>query len=69
MTTAIVAIVSALAALILALTVLFGVVVLGIRREPTDAELRRMAPSLTSQAVRRLLGVYARRPEPSSEGR
>ena len=64
--TAIVAIVSALAALILA--VLLGVVVLGIRREPTDTELGHRASSRTSQAVRRLLGVYVRRPDKGTEG-
>jgi hypothetical protein len=65
--TAIVAIVSAIAGLIFILAVLFGVV-LGIRREPTDAELRHKAPSRTSQAVRRLLGVYVRRPDKKPEG-
>jgi hypothetical protein len=67
MMTAIVAIVSTLAVLLI-LAILLGVVVLGIRQEPTDAELRRKAPGRTSHAVRRLLGVYVRRPDEEAEG-
>lgn len=67
MMTAIVAIVSALAVLVLILAILLGVVVLGIRQEPTNAELRHRAPSRTSEAVRRLLGVHVRRPEDADD--
>lgn len=68
MMTLIVTIVSAIAVLMLILAILLGVVVLGIRREPADTELRPKAPSLTSHIVRRLLGVYVRRPDDETEG-
>lgn len=63
MITAIAAIVSALAVLILMLTILLTVVVVGIRRESPHAELSHRAPSRISYVVRRLLGVYVRRSE------
>jgi hypothetical protein len=65
--TVIVAIISALAVLILA--VLLGVVALGIHREPADTELRRKAPSRTAHAARRLVGVYVRRPDEEAKGK
>jgi len=61
MITAIAAIVSALAVLILMLTMLLTVVVVGIRRESPHTELSQRAPSRISYVVRRLLGVYVRR--------
>jgi hypothetical protein len=61
--TAIVTVVSILGGLVLILTVLFGIVVFGIRHEPTDTELSRKAPSLASYLARRLLGVGVRRPD------
>jgi hypothetical protein len=67
MMTTIVAIVTALAAFILILAILLGAVVLGIHREPADAELRHRAPSRTSHVARRLLGVYVRRPDDQDE--
>jgi uncharacterized membrane protein YdfJ with MMPL/SSD domain len=69
MMTVILATVSALAVLVLILAILLVLVVLGIRQEPTDTELRHKAPSRTSQAVRRLLGVYVRRPDEEAEGK
>jgi hypothetical protein len=63
----IVATVSALAALILILAATLGVVVLGIRREPANVELRDRAPSITSYLTRRLLGVYVCRPDDAEE--
>jgi hypothetical protein len=69
MITAIAVIISALAALTLILVTLLVVVTLGIRREPADVELKPRAPGLTSHAVRRLLGVYVRRPDQSGQQR
>jgi hypothetical protein len=43
---------------------LLAVVVVAIRQEPRDAEMSNMAPSLIAVMVRRLLGVYLRRPTP-----
>lgn len=41
---------------------LLVIVVIGIRQEPPMEELREHAPSLTAVLVRRLLGVYVRKP-------
>jgi hypothetical protein len=49
------------AAVVLVL-VLLVVVVIAIRQEPRDTELDNVAPSLIALMVRRLLGVYLRRP-------
>ena len=48
------------------LTVLLLIVfvVVAIRQEPRDAEMSDVAPSLIAVLVRRLLGVYLRRPAP-----
>ena len=61
--TIIVATGSALAAFALTLTILLSVIVIGIRREPADAELSRKAPSFASYIARRCLGVHVRRPD------
>jgi hypothetical protein len=42
--------------------VLLVVVVIGMRQESSADELRRQAPSIMAALVRRLLGVYVRRP-------
>jgi hypothetical protein len=59
---------AALFVIIFAVTVLIlillAIVVAAIRQEPRDAEMRKVAPSLTAVVVRRLLGVYLRRPTP-----
>jgi cation transporter-like permease len=49
------------AAVVLILTML-AVVVVAIRQEPRDREISNLAPSLIAVIVRRLLGVYVRRP-------
>ena len=45
------------------LVLLFLIVVIGIRQEPPMEELSEQAPSLTTVFVRRLLGVYVRKPD------
>ncbi len=61
MLTVVILIVSAAAVLVL---VLLGVVVVAIRQEPRDVEMSEVAPSLVAVIVRRMLGVYLRRPTP-----
>ena len=48
---------------------LLVIVVVAIRQEPRDAEMSDVAPSLIAVLVRRLLGVYLRRPAPPAESR
>jgi hypothetical protein len=64
MFTALIMVVIAAAALVL---ILLAVVVVAIRQEPRDTELDKMAPSLIAVIVRRLLGVYLRRPTPPAD--
>jgi len=47
--------------------VLLGVVVVAIRQEPRDMEMSDVAPSLVAVVVRRMLGVYLRRPTPPAD--
>ena len=47
--------------------VLLAVVVVAIRQEPRETEMRTVAPSLIAMVVRRLLGVYLRRPPPPAD--
>jgi hypothetical protein len=47
--------------------ILLAVVVVAIKQEPRDAELNNVAPSLIAVRVRRLLGVYVRRPIPPAD--
>ena len=53
--------------LIGSVTVLFAlllaIVVIGVRHEPQTEELSEQAPSLIAALVRRLLGVYVRKPD------
>ena len=42
--------------------VLLAVVVVAVRQEPRDTEMSKVAPSVIAAMVRRLLGVYVRRP-------
>ena len=49
-------------AMMLVLVVL-AVVVVGIRQEPSAKELSSRAPSVLTAWVRRLLGVYVRKPD------
>ena len=65
MLTAVILIVSVAFALVLILLV---VVVVAIRQEPRDMEMSDVAPSLIAVVVRRMLGVYLRRPTPPADG-
>lgn len=56
---------AAAAACVVTVTVLV-VVVVAIRQEPRDMELSNVAPSRVAIRVRRLLGVYMRRPNLSA---
>jgi hypothetical protein len=49
--------------------ILLAIVVVAIRQEPRDAEMSHVAPSLIAVMVRRLLGVYLRRPTPPADSR
>ena len=64
MLTALILVVFAAAALVL---ILLAVVVVAIRQEPRDTEMSNVAPSLIAVMVRRLLGVYLRRPTPPAD--
>jgi len=64
MLTAVVLIVSVVGALVLVVLV---VVVVAIRQEPRDMEMSDMAPNLIAVVVRRMLGVYLRRPAPPAD--
>jgi hypothetical protein len=48
---------------IILVVLLLVIVVIGIRQEPLTEELSEQAPSLTTAFVRRLLGVYVRKPD------
>jgi hypothetical protein len=45
--------------------VMLAAVVVGTRQESSAHELTRQAPNLIARLVRRLLGVYVRRPDPT----
>ncbi len=64
MLTALILVVFAAVALVLIMLV---IVVFAIRQEPRGTELSNMAPSLIAVMVRRLLGVYVRRPTPPAD--
>jgi len=64
MITTVILIVSVAVALVLILLV---VVVVAIRQEPRDMEMSNVAPSLIAVVVRRMLGVYLRRPTPPAD--
>jgi hypothetical protein len=64
MLTVVILIVLAVVMLVLILLVL---VVVAIRQEPRDMEMSHMAPSLIAVLVRRMLGVYLRRPTPPAD--
>jgi hypothetical protein len=51
-------------AVVVLVLILFVVVVVAIRQEPRDVEMSNVAPSLIAAVVRRMLGVYLRRPTP-----
>jgi hypothetical protein len=48
--------------------ILLVVIVVAIRQEPRDIEMTDVAPSRVAIRVRRLLGVYLRRPAPQYDG-
>ena len=64
MLTVLILIVLAVFALVL---ILLAIVVVAIRQEPRDVEMSNVAPSLIAVRVRRLLGVYLRRPTPPAD--
>jgi NADH:ubiquinone oxidoreductase subunit 6 (subunit J) len=64
MLTVLILVVFAVAVLVL---ILLAIVVVAIRQEPRDAEMSNTAPSLIAVMVRRLLGVYLRRPAPPTD--
>ena len=64
MLTAVILIASSAVVLVL---ILLGVMVVAIRQEPRDMEMSHVAPSLIAVVVRRLLGVYLRRPTTSAD--
>ena len=66
MLTVLILVVFVIVALVL---VLLAIVVVAIRQEPRETEMRTVAPSLIAVMVRRLLGVYLRRPTPSAPSR
>ena len=45
--------------------VLLAIVVIGMRQEPPTDELNMQAPSLFAALVRRMVGVYVRKPDPT----
>ena len=59
----------AVGAVMVIVLILLAVVVIGMRQESSTAELRRQAPSLIAALVRRVLGVYVRKPDPSIDER
>jgi hypothetical protein len=64
MLTVVILIISAAVMLVL---ILLLVVVVAIRQEPRDTEMSNVAPSLIAVMVRRMLGVYLRRPTPPAD--
>jgi hypothetical protein len=64
MLVALISLVCAVGGLVL---ILLAVVVAGIRREPSAAELSSRPPSVISAMTRRLIGVYVRRPDPADD--
>jgi hypothetical protein len=60
MLTILILVVGSLAILVVLLLL---IVVIGIRQEPSTEELSGQAPSLIAAFVRRLLGVYVRKPD------
>jgi hypothetical protein len=54
-------------AVVVLVLILLVVVVVAIRQEPRDVEMSNVAPSLIAVMVRRLLGVYVRRPTPPAD--
>lgn len=54
-------------AVVVLVLILLAVIVVAIRQEPRDMEMSHVAPSRIAVMVRRLLGVYLRRPTPPAD--
>ena len=54
-------------AVVVLVLILLAVIVVAIRQEPREMEMSSVAPSLIAVMVRRLLGVYLRRPTPPAD--
>jgi hypothetical protein len=54
-------------AVVVLVLILLAVIVVAICQEPRDMEMSHVAPSLIAVMVRRLLGVYLRRPAPPAD--
>jgi hypothetical protein len=59
----------AVGAVMVLVLILLAVVVIGMKQEPVADELSMRAPSLFAALVRRMLGVYVRKPDPSLDER
>ena len=66
MSTVLILVVFVVGALVL---VLLAIVVVAIRQEPRETEMRTVAPSPIAAVVRRMLGVYLRRPTLPTDSR
>ena len=49
--------------------VLLVIVVIGMKQEVPNEELSMQAPSLFAASIRRMVGVYVRKPDPSLDER
>jgi hypothetical protein len=56
-----------ISAVVVLVLVLLAVIVVAIRQEPRDTEMKTVAPSRIAVLVRRLLGIYLRRPTPPAD--
>jgi hypothetical protein len=59
----------AIGAVMVLVLVLLVIVVIGMRQEAPTEELNMQAPSLFAASIRRLLGVYVRKPDPNLDER
>ncbi len=59
----------AIGAVMMLVLVLLAIVVIGMRQEAPTEELSIQAPSLFAALVRRMLGVYVRKPDPHPDER
>jgi NADH:ubiquinone oxidoreductase subunit 6 (subunit J) len=57
----------AVGAVMVLVLVLFAIVGIGMRQEAPTEELKMHAPSLLAASIRRLLGVYVRKPDTSRD--
>jgi hypothetical protein len=60
------ALISIVLVVIVLVLILLSAIVVGIRQEPPGTELSTVAPSPIAVMVRRLLGLYVRRPTPTA---